>query len=492
MVRLLIKRFDGTEEELELQKKEIRIGRNDPVGSIINEVNLQDHTVSRRHARIFIEHNAYVLEDLGSMNGTEVNGQSITKVKLAHGDRITIGRNTLLFESQETKTIDPLDYVVDEAHLDHHKTIDANYVILQQVSQMLITQTSLADFLQAVMNMVLQSIKAARGILMLSDPDGSPKLVVTGGKDVLFSEDVVRQVVQEKKSMLVGYDLDASKTMMLRGIQSAICAPLLKDAEVQGVIYLEDPLPGKFREEDLIVLTLFANQVAAGLEKVTLHERLHRESLIRQNLERFLSPRVAELIAKDEGEVFLKSERVTATILFSDIQGFTLLSERLDPQEIAELLTGYFSLMSEIVFAHDGTLDKYLGDGLIAIFGAPFAYPDHPSKAVQAGLKMLERQREFVANLAPEKRFAIRIGVNTGEIMAGYLGSHKRMEYTALGEAVNVANSLQALADPGSIYLGKETYEAVKNDYAAVFVGRVGIPKGRKEIDIYKLSPAEP
>ena len=149
-----------------------------------------------------------------------------------------------------------------------------------------------------------------------------------------------------------------------------------------GVIYLEDPLPGRFEDGDLILLTLFANQVATGIEKVDLNERLHRESMLRSNLERFLSPRVVELVTRDcidKGDILLKSERINATVLFSDIQGFTLLSEKLDPQEIADLLTDYFTLMTEAIFTGEGTLDKFMGDGLVAIFGAPFPYPDHPS-----------------------------------------------------------------------------------------------------------------
>lgn len=217
--------------------------------------------------------------------------------------------------------------------------------------------------------------------------------------------------------------------------------------------------------------------------------RITKESLKKRNLERFLSPQVVDLIGQDEGEISLKSERLQATILFSDIQGFTELSERLDPQETADLLTGYFSFMSKIIFAHDGTLDKYLGDGLIAIFGAPFEYPDHPLKAVQAGLQMLEQQQKFVAGLANEKRFSIRIGIDTGEIIAGFQGSPERMEYTALGKSVIIANRLQSLAEQGTLYLGRATYEAVKHVYAAEFVGKIRLPKGTEEVEIYRLDP---
>jgi|WetSurSiteA1Bulk_404760.scaffolds.fasta_scaffold24142_1 adenylate cyclase len=492
MIRLVINRHGGKQEVFDLLGKEILIGRNDPNREVFNDVNLADSTVSRRHARIFLEGDAYCIEDLGSANGTAVNEQAVGKAKLVNGDRIVIGKNTLLFECQESITLNPLDYIITDKQLDYHKTLDSNYIILQRLSEMLTSETSPPDFLETVMEMVMESIRSARGVLMLTDSGGKPRHTITRGKDVFFSEDVVRQVMDNRKSLLVGCDLDASKTMIMRGVQSAICAPLLKDQEVLGVIYLEDPLPGRFDDGDLILLTLFANQVATGIEKVDLNERLHRESILRSNLERFLSPRVVELITRDcidKGDILLKSERIKATVLFSDIQGFTRLSEKLDPQEIAELLTGYFTLMAEAVFASEGTLDKFMGDGLVAVFGAPFAYPDHPLRAVRAGLEMLRLQKEFSAGLPENKRFAIRIGINTGEIVAGYMGSPRRMEYTTIGTVVNITNRLQSLADPGTIFLGKETYQAVSHQYPAKFVGRMETPKGKQEMEIYRLRP---
>ena len=492
MVRLVIKRQKGKQEVFNLLEKETLIGRNDPSKGVFNDINLADTTVSRRHARISIKDNAYCIEDLGSANGTLVNDQAIRKANLAHGDRIDIGNNALRFECQESIKVNPLDFIISDQQLNHHKTLDSNYIILQRLSELLTSETSLTDFFDAVMDMVMESIRSARGVLMLTDSRGKPRHTVTKGKDVFFSEEVVRQVIAERKSLLVGCDLDASKTMVLRGTQSAICAPLLRENEVLGVIYLEDPLPGRFNDGELILLTLFANQVAAGIEKVDLNERLHRESIIRSNLERFLSPRVVELVTRDcidRGDILLKSERVNATILFSDIQGFTLLSEKLDAQEIADLLSGYFTHMTEVVFATQGTLDKFIGDGLVAIFGAPFPSPDHPLRAVRAGLEMLRLHKQFIATLPEHKRFAIRIGINTGEIVAGYMGSPKRMEYTAIGAVVNIASRLQALAEPGTIYLGGETFRMVSPQYPAEFVARMETPKGKQEMEVYRLRP---
>ncbi len=493
MVRLVIKKFDGKEEIIPLVKEELHLGRNDSEAGIINEISFNDSTVSRRHARIYFENRAYFIEDLGSVNGTYINDTAVTKAKLSHGDHITVGRNMVIFERQGTKTINPLDFVVKDATLDHHKTIDSNYVILHKLSQLLVSNANLSDFLQAVLEIVLESIKSASGFLILTDPEGRLQQSISAGKGLVYSEEVVRQALAEKKSLLVGHDLEASKTMMQRGVQSAICAPLLHDQEILGAIYLEDPFPGKFGDEELIMITLFANQVAAGIKNFRLKERLYLESTIRSTLERFLSPTVVEIVTKDclaKGGIFLDTSRVHATVLFSDIQGFTRLSERLAPQEIADLLNRYFTLMTDIIFACEGTLDKYVGDGLVAVFGAPFPYDDHAPRAIKAAMLMQEQQRRFIEKEDAAKKFRTRIGVNTGEMLAGYLGSLKRMEYTVLGEVVIVANRLQSLAEPGSIYLGKETYLAIKDRYPVEFVTRMETPKGLKEIEVYRLKTA--
>jgi adenylate cyclase len=490
MVKLIITRFDGNEEVFNPTEEITFLGRNDLPDNIINHINLPDSTVSRRHAKITFDNYAFFIEDLNSINGTYVNDKQINKAKLIPGDKITIGRNIIIFESEGTRTINPLDFVVKDSQINHHKTIDSNYFILQQLSKLVVTQTSLTDFLQAVIEMIMDSTKASRGVLMLTDPEGHPRQVVSAGGKVVYSEAVMAQVIAQKKSLLVGYDFEASGTMINRGVHAAICAPLLKDLQLLGVIYLEDPLPGKFGEEELVILTLFANQVAAGIENATLHDNLQKEFIIRSNLQRFLSPQVVDLVTQDclaKGDLLLQSERVVATILFSDIKGFTLLSERLEHREVAQLINQHFSLMTEAIFSQEGTLDKYLGDGLVAVFGAPLPCADHALRAVRAGLRMLEEQNRYLESLAADKRFTIRIGINTGEVVAGYMGSPQRMEYSVLGEPVIIAQRLQTLAEPGSICLGKATFEAVKEHYPAEFVAKMETPKGRKEIEVYRL-----
>jgi adenylate cyclase len=490
MKTLMITKPDGQKEPFSLGKPEIIIGRDNPKADLCNDLNLPHVSVSRRHARIFLEDGVYFIEDLKSVNKTWVNGQPIKRVELQPGDLIAVGNFTLQFLSQETKVVNPLDYIVCQGPLDPFKTIDANYFILQRLSELLVTQTSLPNFLRLVRDMVVESIRAAKGLIILSRPDGTPCLIVPEG-ETGFSREVVSQAMREKKSMLVGYDLSASKTMLQRGVNSAMCAPLVKGEMVSGVIYLEDPMPGVFGEGDLILLTLFANQVAAGLERVELNKLLQKEAVIRANLERFFSPKVVEAIARDsevQGELAIKSKRIKATILFSDIKSFTLLSAKLGPESIADLLTRYFTLMSEIIFSYEGTLDKYLGDGLIAVFGAPNHYPDHALRAVKAAVDMHKQHRKLTTAVPPNMRFNIRVGINTGEVVAGYMGSPTRMEYSVLGETVIMAQRLEALAEPDTIYVGRETYRSLANYFPAECL-KLETPKEGIKLEAYRIIP---
>ena len=491
MPALLVKRENNQEELFVIDKDVVTLGRNHPASGIVNDIDLPHRTVSRRHARIVLDGGLYFIEDLGSENRVFVNDRPVRRVPLADGDTIIIGQYVLVFQSKQVKTVDPEGFTVGQ--LDLCKTMDLNYLILQRLSNLLVTVTSVKDFLRAAMDLILQSVRARSGVLLLRNPDGEFREVAGSAVKTGWSRTMVEHAVRSRRSILTGEEFSVSDTMMTRGVQSALCAPLVHEGEVLGAIYLEGSQDGQFSDDGLIILTVIANQVASGIEKAALNEKLYREVLRRKNLERFLSPRVAERIAQDcsnQDELALRTEKLTATILFADIQGFTLLSERLDADEIAQLLTRYFTLMTEVLFRWEGTLDKYLGDGLLAIFGAPFQCDDHALRAVRCALEMLDQQQKLLGSLPVDQRFAIRIGINTGEVVAGYLGSPQRMEYTVLGEPVVVAYRLQSLADPGTIYLGRPTYELVKGVFDVTYVDRIRTPKGQREIEVYRLSPS--
>ena len=175
------------------------------------------------------------------------------------------------------------------------------------------------------------------------------------------------------------------------------------------------------------------------------------------------------------------------TILFSDIQGFTSMSERLSPAEIANLLNDYFSLMTDIIFKHGGTLDKYIGDAIMAIFGAPFSHKDDAVRAVRAAVEMREELKNLMTRKDDSVKFNVRIGINTGDVVAGNIGSLQRMEYTVLGDAVNTAARLETMSKPGQILIGEQTYKLAKDFFEIKPVGKWKVKGKEKEVMVYEV-----
>jgi adenylate cyclase len=269
-----------------------------------------------------------------------------------------------------------------------------------------------------------------------------------------------------------------------------MCAPILKYGEVIGIIYVEDPKPGKFGESDLVTLTTIANHISWNLDKVIRNENIKKEAVIRSNLERFLPFQLIDKITRESvsaGRINLKAEMVQAAILFSDIYGFTSLLEKLDPAEVIDLLTEYYKLMTDITFKYEGTLYKYDGSIIIAVFGAPVHNPNYAKNAVLAAIEMQEMQRQVKEQLEPKKKFDVKTGIAAGEIVTGSIKLPKSTEYTALGEAVIVANRLVALAESGNILVNKPINELVKADYITKFIGKMKAPKGDDKIEIYSV-----
>ncbi len=196
---------------------------------------------------------------------------------------------------------------------------------------------------------------------------------------------------------------------------------------------------------------------------------LHRALELRRRREmqrlfgRYVSPRVAEALLENPELVRLGGRKAVLTVFFSDIRGFTRMSESLPPEEVAALLQEYFTEMTEVVFEHGGTLDKFMGDAIMVFFGDPVPQPDHAERAVRMALEMKARMERLKARWLSEGRrtFDPGIGINTGEVVVGNTGSADRFSYTVLGDNVNLAQRLEASAGPGQILLSAATYAAV-------------------------------
>ncbi|MEX2224151.1 MAG: adenylate/guanylate cyclase domain-containing protein [Candidatus Rokuibacteriota bacterium] len=238
-------------------------------------------------------------------------------------------------------------------------------------------------------------------------------------------------------------------------------------------------LPVASRDE-LGVLTDSFNRMARSLRE---------KEMIKRAFTRYVAREVVEEILKDPENLVLSGERRQVTVLFCDVRGFTPLSERLSPEEVVLLLNDFYTLMIETTFKFDGTLDKFLGDAVMAVFGAPMAHPDHSARAIRTALAMQEgitglnarRQRDG------KEPIAVGIGVSAGEAVAGTVGTEDRMEYTVIGDSVNLAARLESNAKPGQILISHRTYERVRDLVDARPLGRIRVKGKEEEVEVYEV-----
>ncbi len=218
-------------------------------------------------------------------------------------------------------------------------------------------------------------------------------------------------------------------------------------------------------------------------------KNLKEKELVKNMFSKYLSPDIADYILNNPEEVKLGGENRELTIMFADIRSFTSLSENFPPQDIVNLLNSFFTSMVDIIFEYKGTLDKFLGDGLLAIFGAPVKYPNHAYNSVKAAVNMVNYIKEY--NKKRKKwgyePIHIGIGLNTGEAIIGNIGSKQRAEYTVIGDTVNTCSRIEGLTGKNEVYISQSTFELVKNDIIYEYIGKKKVKNKKYPIDIYKV-----
>ena len=293
---------------------------------------------------------------------------------------------------------------------------------------------------------------------------------------------------------MVAPRVGAGDSIRFHGIRSAMCAPLWNEDQVIGIIHVDSPmLTNCFTENDLDVLTALANYAAVAVERARLNQQIVAEEKKRERLGRFLSPQVtSRILAADAQDSALGAPEVReVSVLFADISGFTPLSERMSPSAVALLLNDYLSRMTDVIFKYEGTLDKYLGDGIMAVFGAPLDMPDHAARAIRAALEMQERVAEWNAERREGPEILVRIGINTGKAVAGEIGSVNKMEYTVLGDTVNTASRLESgVARPGTVVVGGQTRDSVGDEFDLESLGTFSLKGKEKEVLAYQVRSA--
>jgi adenylate cyclase len=335
-------------------------------------------------------------------------------------------------------------------------------------------ELDLDRLLEKILERSFDLLSADRGvILMFEGTELKPRCSRAkraGPEEFVASRAVVGQVVKEKVAVLssdakVDPRFSESKSIIMTGIRSSMAVPLLHKGELLGVMMVDSQNPNAFGEKDLQLFTNIANQAALFIANAALAQHLEQEALARARFQRLLSPAIAELVVSGKLELKQGGEPRVTTMLFTDIRGFTSRSETMRAEDIVQMLNDYFERMVEIVFRFEGTLDKFVGDEIMALFGAPVSGPDDHVRAVQCALAMLAELRRF--NHERESKglpsFEIGVGINTGEVVAGYIGSSKAMQYTVIGAPVNLAARLCSAAKGMQILLSENTWGLVQD-----------------------------
>jgi adenylate cyclase len=378
--------------------------------------------------------------------------------------------------------------------------------VLYEISRQLNSIHDFGELLNKIMDLIFVVIDADHGFLILTGERDREELIPvvvksregqTGEQESLkASRTIINRVIRDGVALLTSNAmtdsrLDHAKSLLLQQIRSAICVPLWRKDKIIGVIQLESVrLDNQFTQGDLELLKAIGSQMAMVIEQASLNEQIREEERMRNRLERFHSPQVIDLILKGGQETLddmMEPKDVTATILFADINGFTALAERMPPREINLILNDFFSRMTDILFRYDGTLDKYIGDGLMAVFGAPMEKEDDAERGIRAAQEMMQALAAMMAGTPEERKFSIRIGINTGKVVAGNIGSPKRMDYTVIGDAVNTASRLESIAQPNQILIGEETYDRVQGKFNIRSVGLRKVKGKTVEVMVYEV-----
>ena len=378
--------------------------------------------------------------------------------------------------------------------------------VLYEISRQLAEIQDHKELFKKIMDLIFMVIDADYGFLILVDKKTGQQFtpIVVKFKDeklkqkgqVRASHTLIKKVIEDRVALLTSNALDdsrfnATESLIQQKIRSAICVPLWKKEEIIGVIQLNSDRPhNQFSEDDLELLKSIGCQMSMVLEQVSLNEKIKEEERLRNWLSRFHSPQIIDIVLKareESRETFLEAKEVEATILFADIIGFTRLSEDMVPWEVNQFLNEYFSLITDVIFEYDGTLDKYIGDGIMAVFGAPLVKTDDTERAVHCALKMREKLSSLMENLSAKRRFGIRIGINTGRVVAGNIGSPRRLDYTVIGDAVNIASRLESIAESNQILIGEETYKQVAGRFHIKEVGPRLLKGKSSKIMVYEV-----
>ncbi len=543
-----------------------------------NTIQLLDKIVSKEHCIVELRGSEYVLRDLGSLNGTYINGERVNgEQMLRHGDDIALGSTRARFDDGSGKPLSPPVWAAQPAGppawqpapgampsapppvsmqrpaasappstvaagagpdmtpqgghapvrtptLDDPETaglpplnatkvdvtdqsraigtqiaatqkgflpydqvagnsqqLAADYERLRlshELSREIAMERDLRTLLNKILLTIFKFVRADRGVIFLRDTAGELRPGASLRRDgsetpISVSSTIMNHVIKERATVLthdaaMDFATSKGKSMILNRISSAIVAPLLHNDDILGVLWLDSETLAQFQPKDMEIVTAIAAQAAMFIEINILGKKIEQEIVNRERFSRLLSPNIAARVLSGDLEVKKGGQLVhECTVFNSDIRGFTRMSEGSNPEGIVEMLNEYFEQMVETLFKYEGTLDKFMGDGIMALWGAPVAHPDDAVRAVSCAIEQMEVLGRFNRKRMEdnEPALAIGIGVHTGPVVAGYIGSSRALSYTVIGDTANTSARLCGVATPGQILVSEQTLDQVRNLY---------------------------
>src|SRR4051794_30300489 len=514
-------------------KHELSVGRTEG-----NDLILNHPSVSRKHARFELRGDNWWIVDLKSTNGVKLNGNLVTEAQVAAGDKLSVGSVLLdarampsvdfnadsMFDNPSGTVIRRISDFNSEFVLDISEIMDKAPVtrppsqpglrepavsrekifqVLVQVAKALLASEELQVVLTTVMDMIFKYLPVERGLIILFDDKGEPvpKLTkFTEGaeqQDIPISRTILKMVAEQQVSLMTSNALEdarllGGKSIAIHGIRSAMCVPLWNRQRVIGAVQVDSPIHiGSFTEEDLDLITALANFAAVAIERAQLSEKIEQERKIRARMERYHSPAVVDEIVK--GSITTESEvkSTDVSILFADISGFTPMSESKKPEEVAEFLSHFFGFAVESIFAYGGTLDKFIGDAVMAFFGAPLPQDDHADRAVLTGLMLQRLVNDWNVERAKTELppVMVRVGINSGLAVVGNVGTEKRVDYTVLGSSVNIASRLESgVAKPGQVVISQNTMDRIIGSFETESLGEFALKGLQQKMPVFAVT----
>ena len=499
-------------ETPEQRNYQLKFGINTIGRSRDNSIAIADESLSRQHAEITLADDLVTIKDLQSLNHTFVNKVKIDRCELRDGDFICCGSAEFKFVEaiaiSQPEPVDDRDSRISipdtivrqfspeqtrfgmpdllasqetegsvlrlQQQDTNQRTVDKLKILLE-VSKQLSSPEEPERLLEKILDLLFKIINVDRGaILMVNETTGQLErkaVKLCSGipsEEQFYSTKIANFVCSHGDAILTadaGLDqrFNHSDSIVAQAIRASMCIPLKPRAEVIGVLYVDNlSMSDIYSDEDVEFLAALGNQAAIAIDNAQLYKKTQAEAVMRDKLERFF-PRAVSKKLREEDNFGIVDTEVTA--LFSDISGFTKMSSTMEPRQLISMLNEYFQVMvEEIVFRYEGTLEKYIGDALFAIWGAPYQKPDDPERAVKAAIEMqwavLRLNEKWVRQ--GKQPIQIHIGINTGKVAAGNIGSEKLIQYATIGDTTNVTSRICDVAQAEEILVSQSTCDRLK------------------------------